>query len=108
MTAHPKKPADLALAPVAVEIDQNLQPLRDAAPALLLEELVLSLNTEPGETPAARAKQVLELATRRVDMHGWAASISADSTRIELRGGSVGLDVGLSAALRDYIELGPG
>jgi hypothetical protein len=33
MTLHPKARADMALAPVAAEIDLNLQRIRDRAPA---------------------------------------------------------------------------
>jgi hypothetical protein len=107
MPTIPKSPVDLALAPVAAGIDLNLKRLRDTDPKTLVEELTLSLNTEPGHTRDERAKQVLEIATRLVDLHGWTAGISADATRLQLRGGSVDLDVGLSAGLRDYIELGP-
>jgi len=102
----PKTPVDLALAPVAAGVDLNLKRLRDADPKSLVEEVVLSLNTEPGRTRDERAKQILEIATRQVDLHGWTASVSDDSTRLQLRGGSVDLDVALSAALRDYVELG--
>ena len=106
MPVMPKTPTDLALAPVAAGVDQNLRRFRDTSPELLVEEVVLSLNCEPGETRAARAKQILEVATRNVDLHGWTVAISEDATRLQLRGGSVDLDVGLSARLRDYIELG--
>ena len=102
----PKTPTDLTLAPVAVGIDLNLQRLRDAEPKLLLEEIVLTLNTEPGDTRDARAKQIYEIATRGIDLHGWNASISDDSTRLQLRGGSVTLDLGLSERIRVYIEFG--
>lgn len=103
----PKTPVDLALAPVAVGIDINLKRIRDASPKDIVEEIIMSLNTEPGGTRDQRAKQVLEVATRLVELHGWTAAISDDATRVELRGGTVDLDVGLSAGLRDYIELGP-
>ena len=102
----PKTPTDLGLAPVAVGIDTNLQRLRDADPEHLLEEVVLTLNTEPGEHRDARMKQILEIATRGVDMHGWTAAISGDATRLQLRGGSVPLDLGLSERIRGYIEFG--
>lgn len=104
MTLHPKKPTDLTLAPVAAEIDLNLQPLRDADPKDVAAAITLTVNENVGASREQRAKQVFLTATREVDLHGWTATISADSTRIELRGGSVALDVGLSAALRNYIE----
>jgi hypothetical protein len=104
MTLHPKRPTDLTLAPVAAEIDQNLQSLRDADPKDVAGAITLTLNENVGETREQRAKQVYLTATRDVDLHGWTAAISEDSTRIQLRGGSVKLDVGLSATLRAYIE----
>jgi hypothetical protein len=37
-------------------------------------------------------------------MHHWKAEITDDAARLRLSGGSVTLDLGLSAALLDYIE----
>jgi len=104
MTLRPKKPTDLTLAPVAAEIDQNLQSLRDLPPEELVDAVTLSVNENPGETRDERAKQVVETALRNVDLHGWTVAVSDDATRLQLRGGSVSLDVGLSAHMRDYIE----
>jgi len=105
MTLRPKNPHDLTLAPVAAEIDQNLDWLRDRPETEIEEELALVLNTEtPAATRDARAAQVLEVALRGVDLHGWTADISDDATRLRLRGGSVSLDIGLSAGLQRYIE----
>jgi hypothetical protein len=106
MTVLPKTPVDLALAPVAVEIDLNLKRLRDAEPQALADEIAFSLNRDPAGSRDDRASQVLAVATRFVELHGWTAAVSGDSSRLELRGGSVGLDLGLSARLRDYIEKG--
>ncbi len=107
MTLKPKTPTDLTLAPVAAEIDRNLQTLRDAEVDQITEAVVFGLNVDPGQTREERAKQILRVATRLVDLHGWDAAISGDATRVELRGGSVRLDVGLSANVRDFIETGP-
>ncbi len=106
MTLLPRKPTDLSLAPVAVEIDRNLRKLRDADRAKITDEVAFALNTNPGETREKRVKEICELATRHVDLHGWTAVVSDDATRLHLDGGSVSLDVGLSASLRDYIESG--
>jgi hypothetical protein len=43
-----------------------------------------------------RAQLVLEQALRNVDLHGWSAAISDDGCRLQLTGGSVSLDLGLS------------
>lgn len=107
MTVLPKTPTDLTIAPVAVAIDLNLQRIRDATTERIVDEVALTLNRGPGANREERARQVVEFATRGVDLHGWSAVISADASRLQLRGGSVGLDLGLSARIRSFIELGP-
>jgi hypothetical protein len=95
------------LAPVAVEIDLNLQRMRDISPRDVLQELELEL-----DRPAARADRgeraqlVLEQALRNVELHGWTAAISDDGSRVMLRGGSVTLDLGLSDGITQYIQQG--
>jgi len=107
MTIHPKKQKDLLLAPVAVEIDLNLQRMREGTPHDVLAELELEL-----DRPAMcaqreeRVELVLRQALRNVDLHGWNAAISDDGTRVHLGGGSVSLDLGLSASITSYIEDG--
>jgi hypothetical protein len=104
MTLRPKTPTDLTLAPVAVGIDMNLQRLRDLTTAAeILNEVALELNVVQGQTREERATHVLRIALRDVEMHGWDAEITEDGSRIHLHGGSVTLDVGLSAALQHYI-----
>ena len=100
---RPKSPTDLTLAPVAAEIDFNLQELRDATVEQIADVVALTLNTSPSPTREGRATQILEVAVRGVDLHGWRASLSEDATRLALRGGSVPLDVGLSATIRDFV-----
>jgi len=101
----PKVPRDLVLAPVAAEIDQNLQRLRDLPIDQLKYELDLELDRpEVRKTRAERAQRVLEAALRNVETHHWNAAITDDAARLRLSGGSVSLDVGLSATLLRYIE----
>ncbi len=104
MTLRPKTPTDLTLAPVAAEIDLNLQELRDETRDRIVDAIAFTLNTNPADSRDSRAKQIRELAVRGVDLHGWTAAVSDDSTRLQLRGGSVSLDVGLSASVREFIE----
>ena len=105
MTLHPKKPTDLMLAPVAAEIDVNLQRLRDKAGRDLDVEIALELNREsPPATREARATEVLRVGLRDVNLHGWSAEISDDASRLHLSGGSVSLDLGLSAEILRYID----
>jgi hypothetical protein len=107
MTIHPKKQKDLMLAPVAVEIDRNLERMRDGAPQDVEAELELEL-----DRPAMcaerdeRADLVLRQALRNVDMHGWTAAITPDGARVHLDGGSVSLDLGLSPGITGYIQNG--
>lgn len=108
MTLHPKRPKDLMLAPVAAEIDQNLQLLRDKTPAQIAETLAIALNVDlAGSGPDERAARVLEEALRQVELHDWDATITDDHVRLRLAGGSVSLELGLSATILHYIEHGP-
>lgn len=105
MSVHPKHPRDLALAPVAVEINQNLQPLRDRASKDVEAGLQLILDTlgHPG-TREGRAQRIQEVALQNVDAHGWDAKITEDGTSLRLTGGSVRLDIGLGRSIQTYIE----
>lgn len=53
-----------------------------------------------------RAELVLRQALRDVDLHGWTANVTDDGCRIHLDGGSVSLDLGLSAGVIRYIDEG--
>ena len=107
MTLRPKVPKDLLLAPVAAEIDRNLQSLREISPGEIDAELALLFNTQTGHADRKRrADWILEAALRLVDMHDWHAEITDASARLRLSGGSVTIDLGLSATILDYIENG--
>jgi hypothetical protein len=107
MTLHPREPMDLALAPVAAQIDINLRRLRDLSAEEIDYELELQLDTSAShDTPEERSARVLQVALRDVPLHDWHAAITDDSARLRLTGGSVSLDLGLSAALLRYIERG--
>lgn len=107
MTVSPKTPKDLLLAPLAAEIDLNLQRLRDIPAARVEAQLELELD-RPAlcATRAERAELVLRQALRYVELHGWEVGITDDSARLHLHGGSVTLDLGLGAGVTDYIEHG--
>jgi len=109
MTVHPKNQKDLMLAPVAAEIDRNLQRLRVDSAFDVLAELELELD-RPAMYAGAdeRAELVLRQALRNVDMHGWTATLSEDASRVHLEGGSVSIDLGLSPAITSYIIEGAG
>jgi hypothetical protein len=104
-TIPPKVPRDFLLAPVAAEIDLNLQRLRDLSMEDLRFELDLELDRpEIRKTREERAQRILQAALRNVETHNWAAEITDDGARLRLSGGSVSLDLGLSATILRYIE----
>jgi len=104
---HPKGTADLLLAPVAVEIDRNLQRFRTHTPEEIENELQLELDQPLIEnTREERARRILRVAMRDVQMHGWEGHVNYDASAIHLDGGSVSLDIALSPTVRQYIERG--
>lgn len=107
MTLHPKKHQDLMLAPVAAEIDINLQRLRDKSVRDVEAQLELELDRPALSTERdERAALVLRQSLRDVDMHGWTATVTDDGCRVHLDGGSVSIDLGLSAGITGYIQDG--
>ena len=109
MAVHPKNQKDLMLAPVAVEIDRNLQRLRVDSPYDVLAELELELDRPAMYAEAdERAELVLRQALRDVDLHGWTATLTDDASRVHLEGGSVSIDLGSSPAITGYITNGAG
>ncbi len=95
------------MAPVAAEIDLNLQRLRDKEPREVDAELQLELDRPPlPNTRDERAKHVMRAALRGVVLHGWEGSITEDASRLHLTGGSVTLDLGLGESVMRYIETG--
>ena len=107
MTIHPKQRKDLLVAPVAAEIDLNLQRMRDHSPREVEYELELELDSDAKWCDRGRrAELVLAQAVRGVDLHGWSAAVTDDGCRIRLQGGSVSLELGLSAGIISYIQEG--
>jgi hypothetical protein len=86
-------------------IDRNLQPFRELTPHDILAYLELMLDRpERSGTRDERAERVLEVAFRNVDCHGWKGEMTADCSRVRLTGGSVTLDLGLSATILRFID----
>jgi hypothetical protein len=105
---HPKNVKDLALAPVAAEIDHNLQRLRGKSPEEIRYELELELD-EPAKVDSrdSRAELVLALAVRNADLHGWTVTITDDASAVRLTGGSVSLDIALGAGATAFVGATP-
>lgn len=104
MPVHPREFKDLVLAPVAVEIDHNLQRVRGKSP-----EEIEALFPRPDfrdwpATSDGRAARVLDLALEMVDLRGWDATITEDHSAIRLFGGSVTLDISVSASVLRFIK----
>jgi hypothetical protein len=107
MVIHPRQTKDLVLAPVAAAIDLNLQRLRERTPSDVEAELELELDCRAMSSDRdERAKLVLRQAVRGVDMHGWTGVITEDGCGLHLDGGSVSIDLALSAGITTYIEKG--
>jgi hypothetical protein len=105
MTLRPKTPIDLSLAPVAANLDMNLASMRDASPSKIDFHIALELDSpERSGSVKERMERVLAVAVRNVELHGWTPTITDDHSRIRLSGGSVSLDLGLSANIMRFIE----
>ncbi len=87
----------------------NLQRLREGSPEEVEAELELELDRPAMDIARdERAELVLRQALRDVDLHGWSAAVTDDGARVHLEGGSVSLDLGLSAGIISYIQDGMG
>jgi hypothetical protein len=82
---YPHSAADLALAPVLLNLEQKLARLRDSQD--LAYSLALELNDDNAfyDTAAERARRVEAAATRNVDLHGLARSCDARYVRARSR-----------------------
>lgn len=105
MPLHPRVPNDLMLAPVAVAVDQHLEEFRDRTPAEIVAYLELELDRpEADDSVEERSARILAAAVRNANMHDWSAVITDDHCRLRISGGSVTLDLGLSASINQFIE----
>jgi len=103
---HPHSPADLALAPVLINIERNLARVRDSDD--LEYALALALNDDGGWYPGAaeRAERVQQLATYNVDLHGWHVTPSPDLQGLVVEHGDYRVSLMLGRRLADYVTSG--
>jgi hypothetical protein len=107
MTLTPKVPRDLALAPVAAEIDRKLQRLRPLASDAIEHALQLELDRPPfTDSRDERTQRLVAYLSRNVDLHGWDMVISDDATALHLSGGSVSLDLALGDGVHSFLVSG--
>jgi hypothetical protein len=105
MTLLPRAPIDLLLAPVAVHLDMSLARLRDMSPAEIDFQIALELDRpERTGTAEERMERLLAVVVRNVELHGWTPTITADHCGMRLSGGSVSIDLALSAQMTRFID----
>ena len=103
---HPHSPADLALAPILINLERNLARVRDSDD--LEYALALALNDDGGWYPGAaqRAERVQQLATSNVDLHGWHVTPSPDLQGLVVEHGHYRVSLMLGKRLADYLASG--
>lgn len=103
---HPHSAADLALAPVLIGIERNLDRLRDSDDVEY--DLALELNDDDRWYHSARerAGRVKQMATRDVDLHGWQVDPTDDLHGLAVEHGEFRVSVMFGKRLVDYVEQG--
>jgi len=103
---RPHDVADLALAPVLINIERNLAMLRDSDD--LEYALALDLNDDGRQyrAPGERARRVQAFATRGLDLHGWTVSPTPDLQGLAVSHGGYTVSVMLGKQLANYVEHG--
>jgi len=103
---RPHSTADLALAPVLINIERNLAQVRDSAD--LEYALALALNDDGAwyTSAAERADRVQQLATRNVDLHGWHVTPAPDRQGLVVEHGHYRVTLMLGRRLADYVADG--
>jgi len=103
---HPHSAADLALAPVLINIERNLAMLRDSDD--LEYALTLHLNDDGRRyaTAGERARRVQEFATSGVDLHGWDVSPTADLQGLAVSHGDYTVSLMFGKQVANYVEHG--
>jgi hypothetical protein len=103
---RPHAPADLALAPVLINIERNLAQARDSAD--LEYTLALALNDDGAWYPSAaeRADRVQQVATCNVDLHGWHVTPAPDRQGLVVEHGQYRVTLMLGRRLAGYVTGG--
>jgi hypothetical protein len=103
---HPRSAADLALAPVLINIERNLAQLRDSDDLEL--SLALDLNDDGRRyaTAGERAGRVRAYATREVDLHGWTVTPTPDLQGLAVSHGEYTVSIMFGKQVANYVEHG--
>jgi hypothetical protein len=99
-------PADLALAPVLINIERNLAQVRDSDDLEYALALVLNDDGAWYKSAAERADRVQQLATRNVDLHGWHVTPAPDRQGLVVEHGYHRVSLMLGRRLADYVASG--
>ncbi len=105
-TVYPHSPVDLAIAPVLIQVERNLDLLRRAE--RLVVQLALDLDDTESfyQTPRSRAERIVRAATRNVSLHGLEVSPTADLQGLSVTHGEYRVSLMLGARLAAYVEHG--
>lgn len=103
---RPHSVADLALAPVAINIERNIAELRSSDD--LEFALALELNDDSSwyHDRVQRAWRIARAVTRGVELHGWQACPAPDMQGLLLEHGEYQVTLMFGKKLDRYIELG--
>jgi hypothetical protein len=103
---RPHSPADLALAPVLINIERNLAQVRDSDDLEYALALALNDDSRWYTNAAERADRVQQLATRNVDLHGWHVTPAQDRQGLVVEHGHYRVALMLGRRLADYVACG--
>ena len=102
MTPLPHDLADLAMAPVLIAVDTQLESFCGATQHEIAFRIALETDRQPRDA-AQRAEAVLETLLRFVDMHGWEARWSTRGLR--LSHGDHEVTLGVPSNLISYLAV---
>ena len=107
-TLYPHSGSDLALAPVLIQLERNLEMLRSADRVVF--ELALELNDTESfyRTPESRAARVVRAVTRNVNLHGLEVAPSADLAGLTVSHKEYRVSLMLGSRLGAYVFEGAG
>lgn len=107
-TLYPHSGSDLALAPVLIQLERNLEMLRSAEDVVL--ELALELNDTESlfQTPESRAARIVRAATRNVNLHGLEVAPSDDLAGVTVTHKEYRVSLMLGSRLGEYVRAGAG
>jgi len=103
---RPHDVADLALAPVLINIERNLAMLRESDD--LEFSLAMHLNDDGRQytTAGGRAGRIQAYATRDVDLHGWTVRPTPDLQGLAVSHGEYTVSIMLGKQVATYVEHG--